>query len=261
MGDLRLVLTQTRYQLLSVMRNRRAVVFSVVFPVVLLVLFNSIFAGETDTIEVAGTKVTAEAYFTGGMLAYAILLSAFTTLAIGLTTQRESGQLKRYRGTPVPSWTFLVAIVLRSVVMVALMSVLLLVIARVAYDVKTSGEGLAELVLYIALGTATMCVLGIAMTAVTTDVDTASAIAPIGAVLLSFISGVFVPVEELPGWLEEIGRVFPLFHLAEGVQTALGTTGDTGLDAGNVAVLGAWALGGLAISVRGFRWEPQAAAG
>ena len=101
---------------------------------------------------------------------------------------------------------------------------------------------------------------GIAVTTVVTDVDSASAALPLVAVLLSFISSIFVPVDQLPGWLAEVGRIFPLYHVAAGVQTALGVAGDTSLRAGDVAVLAAWAVGGVLVAVRHFRWEPQAAA-
>jgi ABC-2 type transport system permease protein len=260
MADLPLVLIQTRSQLTSLTRNRRAMIFSVAFPLVILVMFNSIFVSGSDSVELAGAKVSAQAYFTGGMIAYAMMFSAFTGLALGLVTQREGGQLKRYRGTPVPAWTFMVATVLRAAVMVGLMAVVLLATARLAYGVEVSGEALAEIALYVLLGTTTMCSVGIAATTVATDVDSASAALPLAAVLLSFISSIFIPIDQLPGWLAEIGRIFPLYHVAVGFQTALGGAGDTALDGGNVAVLAAWALGGLIVAVRGFRWEPQASA-
>ncbi len=80
----------------------------------------------------ADATVTAHAYFTAGMLAYAIMLAGFNQLGIGLVTQRETGQEKRLRGTPLPAWTFIAAAVLRTVVTVGLMAVLLLAIARLA---------------------------------------------------------------------------------------------------------------------------------
>jgi ABC-2 type transport system permease protein len=257
-ADLRLVVVQARFQLTSIARNRRAVVLSLVFPVVLLVMFNSVFVSGTDSVELAGAKVTAQAYFTGGMLAYAILLSGFSQLAIGLVSQRESGQLKRLRGTPVPAWTFIVATVVRAVVTVGLMALVLLAIGRLAYSVAFSAEALGEILLYVVLGTATMCSLGIAATAIAADVDSASAALPLAAVLLSLISGIFVPVDQLPGWLEHIARFFPVYHLAAGLQTALGVAGDTALDAGNVAALCVWGLWGIVFAARRFRWEPQA---
>jgi ABC-2 type transport system permease protein len=260
-GDLALVLRQARYGLVSLSRNPRAVVFTLIFPVVFLVIFASVFGAGDDSTDFAGLSLSTDAYFTAGIMAYAIAMSCFSTMAISLTTQRESGQLKRYRGTPVPPWTFIAALILRSIALVALMVVALLAIGRFAYDVDVSAEALVGLVVYVLLGTATMCVLGIALTGVTPSADVASTVAPFGLVVLSFFSGVFVPVEELPSWLEEIGKVFPLAHLAEGLQTSFAVSSGTGLEAANVAVLGFWAIGGLAIAARAFKWDPQASHG
>jgi ABC-2 type transport system permease protein len=258
MRDLRHVAIQTRYQLTALRRNRRAIVFTLIFPVVLLLMFNSVFEPGHDTIDVAGATIGAHAYFTAAMLAYAILGSAFNQLAIGLVTQRESGQLKRLRGTPVPAWTFVVATVLRVVVVVVLMSVVLIAIGRLAYDVSISAGALGEIALYAVLGTATLCSLAIAATPVFKDVDSASAALPFAAVLLAFISGIFVAVDNLPNWLQDIGKVFPVYHVAAGLQRALGFAGDTALSGRNVLVLALWAIGGLAFAARRFRWEPLA---
>jgi ABC-2 type transport system permease protein len=260
MGDLRLVLVQTRAQLASIARNRRAVVITLVIPVMLLVLFNSIFVGGDDTVDLMGAKVTAPAYFTGGMVAYAVVGSAFSTLAITLVTQRETGQLKRYRGTPMPAWTFVAAVVLRVLAMVGVATVALLVIARVAYGVDISPEALVETALYVLVGTAALCSIGIAATAVATDVDTASAAVPLVTLLLALVSDIFIPVDQLPGWIADIGRALPLYHVAAGVQVALGASGDMSLHVGDIAVLGAWAAGGVIVAVRRFRWEPQVTA-
>jgi ABC-2 type transport system permease protein len=255
MSDLRLVLVQTGYQLVSVARNRRAVAFSLVFPIVLLVMFNSVFVKGSDTVELNGATINAHTYFTGSMLAYAILLAGFNSLAITLVMQRESGQLKRLRGTPVPAWTFMVATVLRCVATVGLMTIVLLAIGHFAYDVPIAGSAVGDLLLYVVLGIVAMCSAGIAATALIGDVDSASAALPLIAVVLSLISGIFVGVDQLPSWLADVARVFPVYHLTSGIQTALG---GGSLDAGNAAVLALWGLGGIAVAARRFRWEPQA---
>src|SRR3954469_13402077 len=82
MGDLTLVFRQTYYGLKSTSRNPRAVVFALLFPIVFLLLFNSIFAKQGDTVGVDGTSVPIESYFTGGLMAYAIMLNCFSTLVI-----------------------------------------------------------------------------------------------------------------------------------------------------------------------------------
>jgi ABC-2 type transport system permease protein len=260
-SDSALVIRQTRWALLGAIRNPRVIVFSVAFPIVLLVLFNGIFAGGSEeTTQFAGGTIRASAYFTAGMAAYAIMMSAFSTIAIALTTQRESGQLKRVRGTPMPAWIFIAAQVLRSIALVVLMVAALLLIGHLAFDVAIDGEALLGVAVYVALGTASLATLGIALTAVTNSADAASTIAPFSSVMLSFISGVFIPVEQLPNWLSDVGRVFPLYHLADGLQRALVEGAGTGITAGNVAVLLAWTAGALAVSAKRFRWEPQSAA-
>jgi ABC-2 type transport system permease protein len=262
MGDLGLVALQARYSLVALFRTPRAVIFGVVFPPLLVIIFNSIFAksGGPDVIHFDGTTLSNESYFTAGIMAYAITLSSFSTLAITLTTQRESGQLKRYRGTPVPAWTFIAALVLRSIALTCL-TVAATLAAGAAYGASIQAEGVVGLVVYAMLGTATMCALGIALTAVTPTAEAASAIAPFSAVLLSFISGVFVPIDQIGTALADVGRVFPLAHLAEGLQQSFAGTNGTGLDAGNLAALAGWTLVAIVIAARRFKWEPQAARG
>ncbi len=241
------------------MRNPRVLIFTIAFPVILLVLFASVFGGAGDAIEIGGARIPVDAYFTAGITAYAIMASAFSTLAIGLTSQRESGQLKRLRGTPLPSWAFISAQILRAVALVAAMTVVLFLIGYLAYDIDMTAEGVAGIVVAVLLGTAAFAALGVALTAVTPTAEAASTIAPFAGVLLGFISGVWIPVDTLPDWLVEVGRVFPLAHLAESLQRAVADPSvGTGLTGENVAVLAAWGIVGLVVAARGFRWEPQA---
>jgi ABC-2 type transport system permease protein len=260
MSDVSLVLRQTRYQLISIGRNRRAVLFSLILPAVLLVMFNSVFAAGSGSVELHGEHVGAHAYFTGGMLSYAILLSAFSQLAIGLVNDRETGQLKRLRGTPVPAWTFIAATVLRAIVVVGAMAVVLIVIARFGYDVDVSGGALAEVAVVAALGTAAFTSVAIAATSIVTDVDSAGSVLPLISVVLSLISGIFVPVDQLPSGLETVARIFPVYHLAEGLQLALGNAGVGTLSGRDVTALALWGAVAAVLAARHFRWEPHTAA-
>ena len=260
MSDLGLVARQAGYGLKSLSRNPRALVFTVAFPIVLLVLFASIFAKTgSGTTRFAGERIDTDAYFTAGIIAYAIMMACYSSLAISLTTERESGQLKRFRGTPVPAWTFIVARIVRSIALVAAMIMALLLLARVAFDVRLSATGLGELAVFAVLGTAAMCALGIALTTLTTTVDSASTIAPFSTVILSFVSGVFIPADQLPDALVQVGKVFPLAHLASGLQGAFDRGGALHLSGENVAVLALWGAIGILVAARSFRWEPHGA--
>src|SRR5207248_4767348 len=137
-----MVAAQARAAFLVASRTRRTVFFALLFPLVLLILFNSIFVngGSKHTTLANGVHLEVEAYFTAGIIAYAIALSTFTTLAVNLTTQRESGQLKRLRGTPMPAWTFIVAQVIRATAQALLMTALLLGVGAAAYGVYVPGS-------------------------------------------------------------------------------------------------------------------------
>jgi ABC-2 type transport system permease protein len=263
MSDLRLLVSQGRYALTSTFRNPRAVVFTIAFPVILLVLFNEIFVNQgSDTVKVAGHTVTGSTYFTAGMIAYSLGLLCFTQPLVALTAQRERGQLKRLRGTPVPSWTFIGAQVLRSVLLAVAVGALMLILGVIFWNVDVTGRTLAGFAIYLLLGTATLCALGIAMTAFTTTEDTASSIGPFTMVMLSFISGVFIQIDTLPSWLADIGKFFPLYHLVQGLQLTLAGAGSgIGLSADNVVPLLIWGIAGLILGARRFHWEPQAVTG
>jgi ABC-2 type transport system permease protein len=259
MRDLRILAVQTRYAILATLRTPRAIVFGIVFPIFLLVLFSEIFAQSGNRLTHIGhLTIKTTAYYTAGLTAYAIMLQTFASLAITIVTQRESGQLKRLRGTPMRPWTFIGAYVLRSIVFVIAIVVVLFAVGALAFGVHLHAAGVLGLIIVAALGTLAFGTLGFAISIICPTPDAASTIGPFSAVILSFISGVFLPASDLPSWLATVGKVFPLEHVATGIQRGLvrGATG-TGLRAFDLIVLAIWAAVGLVVAAAGMRWEPQ----
>jgi ABC-2 type transport system permease protein len=249
MSDAGLVLIQT--------------VFGALFPIIFLLLFNSIFTqGGAQTTTVAGHTVSIHSYFTAGLIAYALALSCFSIPLLALVGQRERGQLKRLRGMPVPPWTFVASQVLRSVAFALVVGGIMIAIGVIFYDVDLPAQTVPGFVIYLFLGTATLSALGIAATALAKNEESAQPIGAFTVLMLSFVSGIFIPIDTLPNWLEEIGRIFPLYHLAVGLQTTVAQDpSGIGLSGGDVAVLALWGLAGLRIATKRFRWEPQGRAG
>jgi ABC-2 type transport system permease protein len=262
-GDLRILAVQTRFALVAAMRSSRVLVFGIIFPIFLLVLFEEVFVrGGNHNTRVGGHVISTKAYYMAGLAAYAIMLQTFTSLAITVTTQRETGQLKRLRGTPMPAWSFIGAYVLRAVLFTVAMVLAVVLIGTLAFGVHLHPAGVLGLAVYVALGTIALSALGLAVTIICKSPETASTVGPFTAVILSFISGVFIPLSALPNWLADVSKAFPLEHLAAGMQRGLveGATG-AGLNGGDIAILAGWAVVGFVIAARGFRWEPQASRG
>ena len=135
-------------------------------------------------------------------------------MAMSLVSLRETGELKRRRGTPVPGWTFIAAMILRTALLIGAVTILMLAISHFAYDVAIPAGSFGQVFLYVALGTTVFAAVGIAATAAVTNIDSARGLLPFVAFLLSFISSIFVPLDQLPEWLADIGRIFPVYHVA-----------------------------------------------
>jgi ABC-2 type transport system permease protein len=256
LSDVALAAAQTRFALRGFLRDPRALIFTVILPVFLLLLFNAIFHGTTrfDTL-----RASSSAYYTASIIAYQLMLAGFASLLVAVTTTRERGLLKRLRGTPMPGWVYLVSEIGQSVVVVATTVAVLVAVGALFYHVKIEAHTIVGLIVYVVVGTASFCALGLAMTRICPTTDTASAIGPFSSVILSFLSGVFIPVAAMPAWLLDVGKLFPLEHLARGLQTAFLVPGSTGITAVDLGVPVAWGVAGLVIAVLTFRWEPLGA--
>jgi ABC-2 type transport system permease protein len=163
---------------------------------------------------------------------------------------------------PVPAWTFVAANVLRSVAFAFAVGGIMIAIGLVFYGVELPAQTVPGFIIYLFLGTAALSALGIAATTLAKNEESAQPIGAFTVLMLSFVSGIFIPIDTLPNWLQEIGGIFPLYHLAQGLQTTVARdpTG-IGLSADDVAVLAIWGLTGLRIATKRFRWEPQGRAG
>jgi len=253
MNDVSLAAAQTRYSVRGFLRDPRALVLTVIMPVFLVVILNTVFRGET---RFAGLRVPFGAYYTASIAAYVVMMTGFGSLLVSVTAARERGLLKRFRGTPMPSWVYLASEITQNVVVVVATVIVLVAVGVAFYRVHLSAQLLAGLAVYVVGGTACFSALGLAATSFCTTPDAASALGPFSTVVLSFISGVFVPVALMPSWLVDIGKVFPLEHVAHGLQTAFLVPGSTGITAIDLGVLTAWCAAGLLVAMRTFRWEP-----
>lgn len=258
MSDVSLALAQTRYALRGFVRDPSALGFTALFPILLLLLFNAIFTGLT---RFDGAHVPARTYYTASIVAYEIMLVSFASLLVRVTTNRERGLLKRFRGTPMPSWVYLFSEIARTLIVVALTVAVLVTVGATFYHVRLSASLLAGLVTYTAAGVFCFSALALALTRISPTADAASAVGPLAATILAFLSGVFIPVAIMPTWMLDLGKVFPLEHMTRGLQTAFLVANATGVTWIDLGVMVAWGVAGLVVATLTFRWEPLANGG
>jgi ABC-2 type transport system permease protein len=255
MSALSLVAHQFRYDQKIFWRDPASVFFTVMLPVIFLLIFATIFGNETID-ERNGVKTTT--YYVPAIITLAVVSATMVSLAIQLTEARENGILKRGRGTPLPAWVFIAGRIGNSVVVSVLMLVLLTVLGRIIYDVQIPWDRLPAVLVTLAVGAAAFCCLGIALTAAIPSLEAAPAITNATVLPLYFLSGVFIPDSEIPSGVLHFADLFPIRHFFEGFFTAFDPhTRGAGFEWGNLALVAAWGAVGLAVALRTFRWTPR----
>ncbi len=251
-----LVLHQAHYDLLAFLRNRQARFFTLMLPLIFLVIFVSVFGNHT----VGPERVKASTYYVPGLSALAIIAASFVNLVISLTAQREAGVLKRRRATPVPAWVLLAGRTITAMSVSLLVMTVLLLLGRFAYGVRLPSSTIPGVLLTAVIGSATFCILGYALATVVGSADAAQPMVQAIMLPLYFISGIFIPNVNLPTWLQDVARIFPVQHLADGLHNAFDpATHGSGIVWSDLGVLALWAAAGLLIALHRFSWTPAAA--
>jgi ABC-2 type transport system permease protein len=255
MSAVSLAAHQFRYDQKTFWRNPASVFFTVALPLIFLFIFATIF-GNDELEELGNLKTTT--YYVPAILTLAIVSATLQSVAIQLTVDRESGILKRGRGTPLPSWVFFAGRAGNAIVISVLMLVIVPAIGRLVYGVEIPWEHLPAILVTLAIGAASFCCLGIALTAVIPSEDAAPAITNLTVLPLYFLSGVFIPETEIPTGVLQVADLFPIRHFFEAFFAAWDplTTG-AGFEWGHLAVVAGWGALGLVLAIRFFRWTPR----
>ena len=258
-GTAALLAAQFAFALRGLWRTRVVLVFSVLLPLVWLLVVGAI-AGNATLDESTGLRVMQ--FVTPTAMAMGVLYAAYPPVAIGLAEARETGVLKRLRGTPLPPWIHLAGRA-GGVLVFALASVLASLAVGVAgFGVQIQWRTVPATLVTLVVGIASFAAIGLAAAALSPAQTVAQAASVGTAVALTFVSGMFTVGTAMPTWLETVGDVLPLKPFAELLQDQFNPYhGGSGWHAGRLAVVLAWGAVAALVAVRGFRWEPGVRAG
>jgi ABC-2 type transport system permease protein len=260
MTTLRLGFARGGLEIKQFLRSRESVIFTLVFPLLLLVIFGSVFDAEI------APGVSFTQYFAAGIIAAGLLTTGFQSLAIQIPMEREKGILKRLRGTPMPRTAYFIGKVVMVLAIGAAETVVLVATAATFYDlpVPSTAEKWVTFGWVSLLGISACTLCGIAFSSLARTGRGAPAIVTPVALVLQFISGVFFQYTSIPEWMRTIASLFPLKWMTQGMRSvflpdsfAAQEVGG-GWQLGYVAIaLGAWVVIGLALCVFTFRWTDR----
>jgi len=254
MTDRELLASHFRADLKVFWRNPQSRYFTLLLPIVFLVIFAAIFNGVTV---VDGKPIDITTYYVPSIMTLGIISASYVNLTQAIVAQREAGVLKRTRATPVPAAVVIASRAAVGVVVALVMSGLLLLIGRLAYGVHVPGSTIPGVIVAVIVGAASFCCLGFAISTRIGAADAAAPVTNLTVLPLYFISGVFVPEDQIPSLLRAIADVFPIRHLAAAMLNPFIHTQGTGIAAGDLLIVTAWGVAGLGFAARVFQWSPR----
>lgn len=267
-STLRLGLHRAALEIKLFNRDVLSLVLVLFFPILMLSLFGTVF-GDEATIG-AGPNgeggITPAHYYLPGMLALSTILSGFQNLSTYVATERFNGTVKRLAGTPLPAASYFLGKTGQTLYLIGAQMVLLLLAARFLFDVPMPADGAQWVMagLLMVLSTAVWAIVAIAFTAVPKSAQSASTLAVLPVLLLSFTSGIYFPFSQLPAWLQTVTNVFPLRWTASAFRSVFLPAGFEASEPGGAydvpvtfLVLGIWAVAGAALARLVFKWPPQ----
>lgn len=255
MTGVRLLGHQFRSDLLRFWRNPQSRAFTVLLPIVFLVLFAAIFKGYTI---VEGRPMSITTYYVPSIMTFGIISASFVNLSVTVVDMRERGELKRLRGTPLPASYVISSRAAVGVVVAIVMSALLLALGAIAYGVKVPTTPIIGLIVSVIVGSAAFACIAFAFSTFVRSEEAAPPAANLAVLPLYFISGVFVPEAQIPHFLRDIASVFPIRHLAHAMLKSFATTHGAGISGVDLAVVAAWGIAALGLAARHFEWSPLA---
>jgi ABC-2 type transport system permease protein len=241
----RMVLAQAGAEVRATLRNGEQLLLTLIIPILLLVGFSA-----APLLDLGGRRVD---FVAPGVIALAIMSTAFTGQAIATGFERRYGVLKRLGATPLSRPGLMLA---KTLAVIAVEVVQVAVVAAVALALGWHPHGGATGALWaialILLGTAAFSGLGLLLAGTLRAEATLAAANLIYLVLLG-VGGVVFPVDRFPDGVRHVAEALPITALTGGLRSVLSAGG--GFPGVPLLVLGCWAVVLLALAARAFRWE------
>lgn len=193
-------------------------------------------------------------YLVPGILAMNTMFSGIFSIAVVMTTMRQKGILRRLKVTPVSKSAILAALITTRMIIIFVSMAIILAVGVLAFGVELQGN-LMLLILLVVIGSLSFTTFGFAVSAYAKTVESAEAIANTVAMPMMFLGDVFLPVANMPTFIQPIAAALPLSFLGK----ALREVGLNGAGLFEVLVpVGAvilYGFIGFLIAMKLFKWE------
>ncbi len=201
---------------LSSVRNRSALFFNLISPLLFFLIFGFIFKNQN---EASGAAVPE--YLLPGVIVASQLSSALYGGAAVLVTWRERGVFQRIQATPMSVWQLILARVLTQVIVSIMQAIITFAVGALVFGTTLASGGLGWDVLFIVLGALMFQMLGQLIAARIKRVETANIFVNVLFLPLLFFTDLYIPLTNMPDWIQNIGKVLPPYLVVDLLRSAI----------------------------------------
>jgi ABC-2 type transport system permease protein len=243
----RMITAQSALETRTLLRNGEQLLLTLVIPLLLLSAFS------LEPLINFGAGLSRIDFLTPGIIALAVMSTAFTSQAIATGFERRYGVLKRLGATPLSRGGLIAAKTLTVIGVELLQGALILAVAlAIGWRPDASPVAVVTAPLLILLGTAAFSGLALLM-AGTLRAEATLAAANLVYILLLGLGGVVFPLTKFPAAARPALELLPTGALSTGLRNVL--QHGAVFPAGNAATLAVWAAVAIAAAARTFRWD------
>ncbi len=231
-------------------REWATVFWSLLFPVLMVVVFGEIY-GSKPRPEFGGLRVLD--LFVPGLVGIGVASTAFYQVGVGLVNLRERQVLRRLRVSPVPAWSIVVSQIIPGYLMILLMAAVVFATGRLVYGIAPTGPWLS-IFGATTIGALSFLALAFLLVSVVRSSGTANAVATGLNMFMMVFSGAIVPLAVMPERFKLITRFVPLTYLVDLLRGTFGPRPAGGLWT-PLWVLLACLVAGVALTSLLFKWD------
>lgn len=213
---LRIFLTETRYEFLRLLRTRAFSLSVIGFPVVFYACF-ALMMNRNATI--SGMSVAK--YLLGGYAVFGAVGAALFGIGVSMANELEAGWLELKRASPMPPAAYLLAKCVTAIAFGIIIVSLLTVLGILWGHVTLTAAQFAHMLGLTIAGAVPFACMGLVL-ALLAPANSAPGIANMIYLPMSFCSGLWIPISQLPHFVQKIAPALPTYHLSELMLAALG---------------------------------------
>ncbi len=243
----RIALTETRLEILSLVRQPDFALPSLAFPLMFYVFFGLVFS--------MGGGMHMPTYLIAAYGTFGVIAPALFSFGVGVAVERAEGWLRLKQASPAPPTAYVVAKTGLSLAFAAVVVLMLMALGALFGDVRLPRPGWFATFGVLVAGTIPFCALGL-LIGMNVRGNAAPAVVNLLYLPMSLLSGLWIPIQLFPELLQKLAWVLPPFHLVQLTFRAVGMPAQTPIWV-SVAYLAAMTLICGTLAIRSFYRNEQ----